>query len=120
MAIVDGITERLPPERPARITRVDLRIGALAAVDSSALKFAWSLATEGTPASMSELRITHVPLTILCANCDAERTIERGALPVCPRCGESSNDITGGRELEIVAMEVVDDPADHRSSAIHS
>jgi hydrogenase nickel incorporation protein HypA/HybF len=106
MAIVDELTERAATTALEKITAVHLRIGALAAIDVQALQFAWELATDGTAASHSELRITHVPLAIACNACGVERTIEHGALPVCPVCNTPSSRIIRGRELEITAMEV--------------
>lgn len=119
LAIVDEIAERLPDERD-KVSAVHLRIGALTAVDTAALEFAWELATEGTPARGSQLKIERVPLAIFCSRCNARRTIEQGTLPVCPVCATPSNDIVAGRELHITALEVVHDPEARGSSAEYS
>ena len=108
LAIVDEISERATRDGIKKITAVYLKVGKLTAVDETALKFAWDLTTDGTPASGSSLCIEHVPLTIYCKQCGCERIIIEGALPVCPDCATPSNEITRGRELLITAMEVFD------------
>jgi hydrogenase nickel incorporation protein HypA/HybF len=119
LAIADQIAERVPGDG-CKITAVHLRIGALTAVDVAALEFAWELATEGTPASGSQLKIDRIPLTIFCAPCAERRTVERGTLPVCPVCATPSGEILAGRELQITALEVLDDLAARGSSTEHS
>jgi hydrogenase nickel incorporation protein HypA/HybF len=109
LAIVDELAERTACQRIGRIAAVYLRVGALSAVDADALRFAWDLATDGTPASGSRLDIERVPLRIACEPCGDERTIQTGTLPICPVCGTSSTAIVSGRELEITAMEVLYD-----------
>lgn len=119
LAIVDEIAERVPGGG-GKITAVHLRIGALAAVDTAALEFAWELATDGTPASGSQLKIDRVPLAIFCKACGERRTVEHGTLPVCPVCATPSGEILAGRELHITALEVLDDPQARGSPTEHS
>jgi hydrogenase nickel incorporation protein HypA/HybF len=118
LAIVDEIAERVPAGG-GTVTAVHLRIGALSAVDTAALTFAWELATEGTPARGSQLKIDRVALAIFCKPCGEKRTVH-GTLPVCPVCTTPSADILAGRELHITALEVCDDPAAPRRSTEHS
>jgi hydrogenase nickel incorporation protein HypA/HybF len=98
---------------------VRVRIGAMTSVVPDALRFAWDLATESTLAAGSRLEIEEVPLAIACRTCNAERTIDRGVIPVCPVCGTPSTGIVRGRELLITAMEVTDDAQTDRRSAEH-
>lgn len=119
LAIVDEIAERLPDEGDS-VTAVHLRIGALTAVDPAALEFAWELASEGTPAAGSRLKIDRIPLEIFCRRCYTQRTIEDRPLPICPVCATPSNEILAGRELHITALEVIHDPQTRGSSTEHS
>jgi hydrogenase nickel incorporation protein HypA/HybF len=120
LAIVGEVCERAALERIERVHTVFVRIGVMTAVVPEALQFAWDLATDGTPAAGARLQIEHVPLAIACASCNAERTIPSSTIPVCPVCGESSNDIVRGRELFVTAMEVEDAAAIAGRSAKHS
>ncbi len=53
-AIVEAIRERLPD---ARVVRVKLQIGKLAAIDPEALKFSFDVCTDGTLLSGAQLEI---------------------------------------------------------------
>ena len=120
LAIVDEITERAAQAQAAKISAVYLRVGRLTAIDERALQFAWDLATSNTPAFNSKLVIDFVPLAIACKQCNAERVIDEGMLPICPVCGNSSNAIVRGRELLITAMEVDDGSSSGGSPTEHS
>jgi hydrogenase nickel incorporation protein HypA/HybF len=107
LAIVDELQERTAGEPVSKVTAVHLRVGVLSSVVPEALTFAWDAATEGTVAWQSRLEIERIPLTIACAPCGSERTIDKGMLPICPVCGASSTEIVRGRELLVTAMEVI-------------
>jgi hydrogenase nickel incorporation protein HypA/HybF len=119
LAILEEITDRTADDPIEKIAAVHVKIGALSSVVPEALTFAWDVATDGTLASGSKLRIETVPLAIFCANCCSERVIEGSTLPICPECGTSSNEIVRGRELLITAMEVVYAAAARGRSAEH-
>jgi hydrogenase nickel incorporation protein HypA/HybF len=119
LAIVDEVCERVERERIERVQAVYVEVGALSGVVPDALRFAWDLAAEGSPASGSVLQIERVPLRIRCVPCNAVRTAD-GTVPVCPQCGTPSSEITGGRELLVRAMEVTYAVAPGGSSAEHS
>lgn len=118
LAVVDELTARIASDGTEKITAVYLRIGKLTAVDTQAMNFAWDLVTEGTLASNSRLQIETVPLKILCKTCATEQIVE-GVLPICPRCGSSSDSIVAGRELIIAAVEVLDAGTNRGSPTEH-
>jgi hydrogenase nickel incorporation protein HypA/HybF len=120
LAIVDEVSQRAKGAGITRVHTVFVQVGALTSVVPDALRFAWDVVTEGTVAAGSRIEIEHTPLAIVCAPCDAERTIEMGTLPICPVCGTSSSAIVSGRELLVTAMEVADDLAPVGRSAEHS
>ncbi|MBV8637820.1 MAG: hydrogenase maturation nickel metallochaperone HypA [Candidatus Eremiobacteraeota bacterium] len=119
LAIVDELCERAQRDQIERIATVYLRVGALTSVVPDALQFAWDMANEGTVASGSRLEIERIPLTIFCTRCACERTIDQDALPICPACGTSSNEIVRGRELLVTAMEAVYAASPRGHSAKH-
>ncbi|MBM2613955.1 hydrogenase maturation nickel metallochaperone HypA [Actinoplanes sp. LDG1-06] len=85
-----------------RVHRVTLRIGALTAVVPEAMSFSFDLATEGTLAAGARLEMVAVPAAGQCRTCGHHGPIH-GLL--CP-CGSADVDVTAGRELQIVSMEV--------------
>jgi hydrogenase nickel incorporation protein HypA/HybF len=108
LAIVEQVDERSDAASHEVVHAVHVRVGALSSVVPEALQFAWELATDGTSVDGAKLVIERVPLTIRCDRCDAVRAIEGAPIPVCPACRTPSETILGGRELEIVALEVCD------------
>jgi hydrogenase nickel incorporation protein HypA/HybF len=88
----------------ARVTRVVLEIGALAAVLPDAVRFCFDLAAEGTVAEGARLDIVEVPGRGRCRRCAEEVALDR---PVgrCT-CGSWELDWLSGDELRIREMEV--------------
>ena len=88
-----------------RIVAVHLKLGPLSGVVARALTSAYELAREGTPLEDAMLVIEEVPIVAYCTSCDMEHTPDAFDLR-CPGCGEPSRTIRGGRELEVVALEM--------------
>ena len=99
--IVDAVCERAAG-RPVHSVKV--RIGALTAVVPDAMQFCFALAVEGTVADGARLDIEHRPATGRCRDCDAD--VDITDLILLCSCGSADVTVTGGRELQIVSMEV--------------
>jgi|SRR5581483_2419858 len=112
LAIIGQVSERTAQKNIARVTAVQLKIGAMAGIDTNALLFAWDLATKSSPAEGSRLEIERIPLALHCEPCGGEQTVESGNIAVCPSCGTPSSNIVRGRELHISALEVIYDTND--------
>ena len=93
-----------------RIEAVRLKLGPLAGVVKDALLFSYELACEGTPLAGSRLVIEEVPIVAYCSACQAERTLPLQRL-CCPACENAELEITQGKELEVVALEISHEPA---------
>jgi hydrogenase nickel incorporation protein HypA/HybF len=100
-SIVGAVCERADGRRVRRVT---VRIGALTAVVPDAMRFCFDLAVEGTVADGAELAIEHRPGAARCRTCGLDVRLETPIL-LC-RCGSADLEVTGGRELQIVSMEV--------------
>ena len=87
----------------ARINRVVLEVGALAGVESDALRFCFAAARGGLTAS-AELEIRDVPGLGSCAGCGATEEV-REFPAVCVACG-CVLAITGGRDLRVLSLNV--------------
>ena len=109
-SIVDAVTESVAarPEIPAgsRVKEVRLRIGVLSAVIEDSLQFCWELAVEGTLLKGSVLAIRMLPVVVHCAGCSLDSRLDGMNSFRCPRCGELTDDLRQGRELEIESIEV--------------
>lgn len=120
LAICEEVTQRAAGENAKRIVSVRLRAGELTCIVSEALRFAWDVVTEGTIAAGSSLEIERIPVQIKCRACESVQAPVSSNALICARCGEPAAEIARGRELEVTAMEIVDDPAHRRRSAINT
>ena len=105
LSILDLAAEEAE-RRGGRVCAVHLKLGPLAGVVKEALRSAYDLAREGTPLAGAELVVEEVPLVAYCRACAAERTPASVQELCCPACGAPTPEIVGGRELEVVALEI--------------
>ena len=96
----------------ARIERVNLTVGKLAAVVPESLRFCFDVATRETPLEGAELRIEEIPVTASCRDCNHRWTIESPAF-LCPSCESGSIELLSGRELDIESIEIAEGEADN-------
>ena len=89
-----------------RITRVNVVAGEMRAIVPMQLVFCFGVAAENTIASGAELNLQIVPVKGKCRGCGEDFVIEEFSY-ICPRCGDSDIEITGGTELRIKDIEVV-------------
>lgn len=85
---------------------VRIRVGELTAVEPEALRFCFEASVKGTQFEGASLEIEEPPLKGGCLTCGlvfGTTLFER----TCPGCGDSSVEIAGGNELDIVSMEGV-------------
>lgn len=106
MSIIDIALEESESRNGAAIKAIHLRIGPMSGVVKEALASAFDLARQDSSLANSELVITDVPLVVLCAKCEAERTLAGFQDLCCPECGTPCGNIVSGRELEVVALEI--------------
>ncbi len=102
MQVVSVVSQRAGE---ARVSRVVLEVGKLAAVLPDAMAFCFELCAAGTPLEGASLEIVEVPGVARCRACDGRVELER---PVgqC-RCGSRELEWISGDELRIREMEVV-------------
>lgn len=90
--------------RGARVKRVVLEIGVLAAVLPDAVRFCFDLAAEGTVLEGAALEIVETPGRARCRGC-GETVVLQKAFGRCG-CGGTDLDWMAGEELRIREMEV--------------
>jgi hydrogenase nickel incorporation protein HypA/HybF len=104
-ALLDRILLEAEERRALSVASVDVRIGALAGIELSALAAAWELVREGTKAEGAPLRIVEVEAAWRCPACGIG--IPRGERLRCGRCGGAAR-LDNGDEvlLERIELEV--------------
>jgi hydrogenase nickel incorporation protein HypA/HybF len=118
MAITQYLVDAVCAHAQGRsVHDVTVEVGALCAVVPESMQFCFELATEGTIAQGARLDLRVVEGTAHCRSCGAEFLLPN--LIVLCRCGSADVEITAGRELRIVSMEVSErcaQPADARAT----
>lgn len=89
----------------ARVRRVVLEIGKLAAVLPDAVRFCFDLCSEGTAVEGAELEIIETPGRARCRACGCEVTLDR-PIGRCA-CGGTDLEWLAGQELRLKELEVV-------------
>ena len=89
----------------SRITRAGLRIGELAGIDTSALRFAFEAVIQGTEFEPLRLEIEFCPRRQKCRGCGQHFVVRDYDLQ-CPNCHGFENDCIGGDELDLAFVEV--------------
>jgi hydrogenase nickel incorporation protein HypA/HybF len=92
--------------RAVRAVAVHVRVGPLSGVVPEAMRSAFELAREGGPYANTALVLETVPLVVRCEACAEDVILEGPVMLACPRCGLPTPGVVGGRELEIVALEI--------------
>ena len=105
LGIADGIV-RICAERAgdARVARVRVEIGELAAVLPDAVRFCFDVCARGTVVEDAVLEIVETPARAVCHHCGREVALER-LVGRCS-CGSANLRIVAGEELKVRDMEL--------------
>lgn len=110
MSMIEMASEEVERRGGGRVTALHLKLGPLSGVVKEALEFSYEIACQGTALEGSQLIVEDVPVTIYCSKCRQDEIVESIQSLRCPRCGELSIDVRQGRDLEVVALELEEDP----------
>lgn len=102
------VEEAAARERFARVRRLALEVGALAAVEVRALRFALEAIAPGTCLEGARIDIDELPGRAWCLRCCDSVAIAGRADP-CPRCGSHQLQPTGGTEVQVRELVVHDE-----------
>jgi len=101
-SVVSAVAQRIGS---ARVRRVVLEVGCLAAVVPEAMAFCFDICCEGTTLEGATLEIVPVPARGRCPQCATEVDVT-DPLGGCA-CGSFVLDLMGGRDLRIKEVEVI-------------
>ncbi len=88
-----------------RVTRIALRIGALAGVEIDSLRFAFDAHLPASPAAGAAIEFELVPALARCRDCGHEFAPAVDTLFECPRCRTFGAELRHGRELDLVRID---------------
>ena len=101
------VEETAARENFSRVATLRLEVGVLAGVQLQALRFALDAIAPGTCLEGSNIEFDEPPGRAWCERCMAEVLIDSRVDP-CPRCNGYPVKVTGGAELRILDLLVLD------------
>jgi hydrogenase nickel incorporation protein HypA/HybF len=104
-AVLTAIQKEAARYPDSRVTSAGIRIGELAGVDASALRFAFEAIVEGTEFETLRLEIEFFPRRQNCRGCGQDFEVQDYDLQ-CPNCHSLESDCIGGDELDLAFVEV--------------
>jgi hydrogenase nickel incorporation protein HypA/HybF len=112
LSMIDVAAEEAERQGGGRVAAIHLRLGPLSGVMRDALLGAWELACESSPLAGCRLQIEDVPITLDCPTCHSAQPARSIQDLCCAACGTPASRILTGREMEVVALELVDEQGD--------
>ena len=106
LSILDVVEEEAE-RQGGRVAAIHLKLGPLSGVVREALLSAFDLAREGTSLAEADLIVEVVPIAAFCPACAVEVAPPSAQELCCPSCGAPTPEVRRGRELEVVALEIV-------------
>jgi len=103
--VIQLIEQQADEEQFNKVTTVWLEIGALAGVESEAMRFSFDAIARGTIADAARLEIIHVQGRGECPTCK-HQTLVSARFDLCPECGHYPLNILAGEEMRIKELEV--------------
>jgi hydrogenase nickel incorporation protein HypA/HybF len=104
-SVLDAVRHESALRGGARVLKVGVRIGELAAVDPESLKFCFGALISGTDLGALALDLEYCPRRHRCSQCG--EVFGAAAYPfACPLCRSAATEFCGGDELEFAYMEI--------------
>lgn len=111
LSIIEGVEEELARRQAAHVAAIHIKLGPLSGVVKEALLFSYEVACEGTPLEGSRLEIEEIPIVLYCALCRRTQPAVSMQRLCCAVCDTPSADIRRGSELEVYALELINEHA---------
>jgi hydrogenase nickel incorporation protein HypA/HybF len=111
-ALIDQVANIAADNQATRVTVVHLQMGPLAGVEQELLQQAYPIASAGTIAQDSELRIQMIPVRVHCSVCGQESEARINRL-ICGACGAWRTRLLSGDELLLASIELDRTPSGH-------
>jgi hydrogenase nickel incorporation protein HypA/HybF len=113
LPITEGILKIAADAAGGRqITAIHLIVGELSSIVDDSVQFYFDMLSKGTLAEGAVLDFQRRPATIMCGDCGRASEVRAPLPSVCPYCGGTKLQVTGGRELRVESIEVNDHGGD--------
>lgn len=105
--ILDIVRQAVPENLAPDIRNIRVRVGQFAGVIPESLDFCFGVMAEESGMKQAALLIEEVPTACRCRDCGRDFTLKEWVF-LCPHCGGADLEVTSGKELEVVDIELVD------------
>jgi hydrogenase nickel incorporation protein HypA/HybF len=113
MNLVDIMSNVLHEHADPRLVSVTVKVGCMTGIVPESLEMAFSIVAEQTFGHVPELIIEQIPISGCCRDCGHTFVFTR--FPVtCENCESINVEPSGGRELELTALEVEEPNENHQ------
>lgn len=109
--ILQIVEDTLARSGGGRVSLVRLEIGQLAGVEHSALRFSFEVVAGGTAIDGATLEIDEPPGQAWCLQC-SQTVVLSGLGEPCPHCDSYQLQVTGGTQLRVKEIGILDTPAE--------
>ncbi len=106
LSLIEVVSDQCLKGGYRSVDAVNVKIGRASGIMPDALLFAFDVVKADTIARNAALNIEEVPVSGRCRECGSGFTVEEEYVVNCPVCHGVAFDITTGRELDIVDMDV--------------
>jgi hydrogenase nickel incorporation protein HypA/HybF len=108
-SIVDLVTQYVTDTRPGLVRCARVKVGRQSGVVVDSLEFCFAAITKDTGLDGVRLEIESIPFVVRCNDCSTSFQNDEGTT-LCPQCGGGNTRVMSGTELQLVEIEVDDDP----------
>lgn len=106
LSLIEIVTEQCRKKGFSRIEAINVKIGRASGIMTDALIFAFDAVKGESIAKNAVLNIQDIPVAGYCRDCCNTFTVNGEYVLSCPACGGVAFNVTAGRELDIIDMEV--------------
>lgn len=103
--ILELIDHEMAQHPAARLLAFDVEVGELSCCQDESLRFCLEAALGESEWQGVEVRITAEPVGAVCGECSTAFAPKEYEF-VCPACGATNVQVTGGREVQLTSLEI--------------
>jgi len=99
------VLDKAEEYKAKKVTRIRIKVGKFAGVNSAALRFAFQQLSKKTIAQEASFQILSSSLLAKCRNCQKRFKVQQEYF-ACPKCNSQDLEIISGQELFVQDIEV--------------
>ncbi|MDO9142323.1 MAG: hydrogenase maturation nickel metallochaperone HypA, partial [Methylobacter sp.] len=104
-SILQVLEQQAETQHFHKVKTVWLEIGALAGVETEALRFSFDVVVQGSIADQAKLEIIGIPGQAWCMPCSRNVLVQQ-LYDLCPHCGSRQLQVNSGDQMRIKELEV--------------